>query len=304
MAKFIMLIGLPGSGKSYIAEKTKEKMKNVLVVSSDEIRKELFGDENDQQNPEMVFETMRERTFNALKDGIDVIYDATNIRRKYRRALLRSLPNCEKIAYVVWSRYDLCVKRDAERSRTVGEPVIKKMLLGFQPPFYDEGWDKIEVDHNGKLYTQSDYEDWMNCDHDNPHHNNTVGVHTQQVCDEAFKLSYDALNDEKYSTALTNMIVLFAAAMHDTGKKFTKTFTNFKGETTEIAHYYDHHNVSSYYTLGFEKLMTMSIEERLLISWLVNVHMEPFFGSKYYKNLKPDLKSLVDALHSCDVKGA
>ena len=60
MAKFIMLIGLPGSGKSYIAEKTKAKMKSVLVVSSDEIRKELFGDENDQQNPEKVFETMRD----------------------------------------------------------------------------------------------------------------------------------------------------------------------------------------------------------------------------------------------------
>lgn len=304
MADFIMLIGLPSAGKSFLANQLKSKTKNLIVLSSDEIRKELFGDENEQSNPEIVFETMRDKTHNALRNGVNVVYDATNIKRKHRRALLNTLPKCRKVAYVVWAKYDLCVKQDANRSRSVGESVIKRMIRGFQPPFYDEGWDEIIIKHNGQLYTQADYEDWMNCDHDNPHHLNTVGVHTQQVCDEAFKLSYDALSDEKYSTALTNMIVLFAAAMHDTGKKFTKAFTNFKGETTEIAHYYDHHNVSSYYTLGFEKLMTMSIEERLLIAWLVNVHMEPFFNSKYYKKLKPDLKALVDALHSCDVKGA
>lgn len=45
---FIMLVGLPGSGKSTYAELLK-KQYNAIICSSDEARKKITGDENNQK---------------------------------------------------------------------------------------------------------------------------------------------------------------------------------------------------------------------------------------------------------------
>lgn len=44
MPMFYMMVGLPGSGKSFTAE----SIPNAVVHSSDAIRAEVLGDENDQ----------------------------------------------------------------------------------------------------------------------------------------------------------------------------------------------------------------------------------------------------------------
>ena len=57
MARLIMLIGLPGSGKStYAKQYLADHIENTMWCSSDTIRKELYGDENIQGNPKTVFE--------------------------------------------------------------------------------------------------------------------------------------------------------------------------------------------------------------------------------------------------------
>ena len=146
MVKFYMLIGLPGSGKSEIARQIADS--NAVVLSSDAIRKEFY-----QDDPAKIFEEMQRRTIAALKDGKNVVYDATNISRKKRKHLLSSITiPCEKIAYVVWARYETCLARDNSRNRNVGESVIRRMLLNFQPPYYDEGWDNIEFRLNDEPY--------------------------------------------------------------------------------------------------------------------------------------------------------
>ena len=72
--KFIMLIGLPGSGKSTWAEKYITENANTVLISSDNIRKELFGDENSQEDNNRVFYEMEVRTLNHLNNGVNVIY--------------------------------------------------------------------------------------------------------------------------------------------------------------------------------------------------------------------------------------
>ena len=47
MQKFLMLMGISGSGKSTFAQAMAAKC-NYKVFSSDALREELFGDENDQ----------------------------------------------------------------------------------------------------------------------------------------------------------------------------------------------------------------------------------------------------------------
>lgn len=59
MNKLYMMIGLPGSGKSTIAKEI-SKSEDAVIVSSDEIRKEL-GDINDQSQNNKVFEEAEKR---------------------------------------------------------------------------------------------------------------------------------------------------------------------------------------------------------------------------------------------------
>jgi len=87
---FTMLVGIPGCGKTSFAEELKNE--TTVHLSSDAIRKELWGDENCQDDHNRVFNLMHERTLYALRNGYDVIYDATNITRKSRRSILEKLP--------------------------------------------------------------------------------------------------------------------------------------------------------------------------------------------------------------------
>ena len=51
MAKFVMLIGLPGAGKSQCAERLKGdlRLSSPFVIASDAIRKEIFGTSNERR---------------------------------------------------------------------------------------------------------------------------------------------------------------------------------------------------------------------------------------------------------------
>ena len=187
-----------------------------------------------------------------------------------------------------------CIQRDAKRDRTVGEKVILKMVKRFQTPWYDEGWDEIKIikDEN-EDYVYRDFD--LDIPHDNPHHLNTIEVHTNNVVIEVGKIE-SKLSEFDYNCLMQ------VAAWHDIGKIFTKSFVNSKGETTEIAHYYDHQNVSAYLYLGRRNLPE---NIRLRISYIINMHMEPFFNeSKYFKNMDSELKKLVLLFNECDRRGS
>ena len=81
MPKFIMLVGLPASGKSTLAEKLKEEYK-AEVISSDSLRKELYNDEQNQEHNHEIFNEMLKRTIACLKEGKNVI----NSKRDSRSA--------------------------------------------------------------------------------------------------------------------------------------------------------------------------------------------------------------------------
>lgn len=82
MPELIMLVGLPGSGKSTYAAEYKEK--GYHVHSSDQIREELYHDIQDQTHNDKVFQTLHKRIKDDLKRGISCVYDATNLAMKRR----------------------------------------------------------------------------------------------------------------------------------------------------------------------------------------------------------------------------
>lgn len=281
--KCIILVGIPGSGKTTYAKEYARIHDNTVHLSSDLIRSELYGDESIQGDPAKVFNIMQKRAVEALKGGKSVLYDATNMTRKDRAGIISACPRHAQVeAHVIWAPIEVCVERDANRDRTVGRSVIDKMLKRFQAPCFDEGIDSIEIiktyDFDVILYAQQCMNN-MKIPHDNPHHTLSVYDH----CIEASSQIEDTQSDLYYATMI-----------HDVGKPYVKSFTDSKGNPCETAHYYQHQCVGAYMSYGFPFVTPK-------IAWLVSEHMSPFMNTKYYRSLLPYLKKDIDTLHEADI---
>ena len=290
MTELVVLIGLPGAGKSTLGKQYIERRVCAgelfwTCCSSDKTRRMLYGDERIQGKPDTVFRNLHEDVERHLKEGTNVVYDATNVTRKNRKQiiLLGKKYNCKIRAVVAWAPVDVCIERDAARDRTVGPAVIMKMLKRFEVPYFDEGFDTIDVYNTVDHFDEAAYDDKlledMKIPHDNPHHIYDVYDHCIAAQDCA---------KEHYSP-----IIAQAARYHDCGKPLAKFFKD--GEIT--AHYYNHDNISGYLSLGLSKITTA-----LITGWLISNHMQPFFKSHYYMSLSPELKKQLDELHECDLK--
>lgn len=153
MADFILFCGIPGSGKTYLGRAAADTGECILI-SSDDIREKLWGDANDQRNPKRVFEEMEKLTLGLLVEGYNVIYDATNLKRKNRIAILnkvRELDSLIDASCIIFDiPLDICIRRAAERDRVVPEEVIRRMYKTMEKPTYDEGWDLIATAQLGE----------------------------------------------------------------------------------------------------------------------------------------------------------
>lgn len=283
--KLILLVGIPGSGKTTYAKKYTEEYINTIHLSSDKIREELWGNEAIQGDNNEVFSLMQSRAIEALNNGQSVIYDATNVTRKDRSYIIALCPKFTKIeAHIIWATIETCIKRDAVRERTVGKEVIDKMLKRFQAPYYDEGIDEIKIitpeNFNSALYQDRVMQN-MIMPHDNPHHTLNIFAH----CREAAEYVHRCKNYDPD--------VAVAAMRHDIGKPYTKSFIDSKGNPCEIAHYYQHQCVGAWMYYG--------INSNVEVAWLISVHMDPFLNTKYYNKLPAYLKSKVDLLHEADL---
>lgn len=139
-----VMMGLPGCGKSTLAKAIAEATSGVIVCL-DDIREELFGNASEQGNPVKVVGISRARMQKSLEEGKTVIYDATNLRRAYRRDILNLMrPYSETITcLVVETPIEECIRRNNSRSRVVPEGVIRRMAEKSSPVGADEGFDKV-----------------------------------------------------------------------------------------------------------------------------------------------------------------
>lgn len=148
MTKFIMLIGLPGSGKTTYARSFLQQNEEWVHLSSDEItrRNRLPGESADHQN---TFEEMYRETAFHLENGKNVIYDATNLASKRRKSVLNRVEKFQPIteAVVFLTPYDTLKSRNSQRqdAERVPDPVIDRYIRAFQLPRKDEKFDWIRI---------------------------------------------------------------------------------------------------------------------------------------------------------------
>lgn len=140
---FAMIVGLPGSGKSYFVDHYFTK--NLHIHSSDKIREEVLKDVNNQKHNAKVFDILNHRVHTDLSNGLSCVDDATNIERRYRLNLIADIAEieCIKNVYVMTTDIEMCFARNNIRERHVPESSILRMAIRFQIPDYSEGWTNI-----------------------------------------------------------------------------------------------------------------------------------------------------------------
>jgi predicted kinase len=141
-------VGLPGSGKSTYA-KNFIKDKDIEYLSSDELRAVFGSGETDQTCTNQVFGHIKRKVDEFLKDGKNVLVDATSVNRRERSDYINTAKKygAKVVALVFKMDRDGLItrnqKRGSEGGREVPTFVIDKMLAKFEEPSTNEGIDEV-----------------------------------------------------------------------------------------------------------------------------------------------------------------
>ena len=150
--QFVMLVGIAGSGKSTVARRLNDVFNTeFIILSSDDIREEIYGDASVQNNPARIFKLLNQSTLDHLAAGHSVVYDATNLKRSSREAMLKKIHDLETVTntditctcVIVNADVDTCILRQNLRNRKVPAEVIKRQANNYEPVTSAEGWDTI-----------------------------------------------------------------------------------------------------------------------------------------------------------------
>ncbi len=145
MSWALWITGLPGSGKSTIALKVKEKMPDAVILRSDELRKIVTptpaysGEEREYVYKALVY------TAKTVYDlGHNVIIDATGNRQLWRKLARIIIPDY----YEVYLKcpLNLCVEREKTRieSHSAPEDIYEKGMEGWPVPGVNAPYDEPE----------------------------------------------------------------------------------------------------------------------------------------------------------------
>lgn len=139
--RIVVLVGLPGSGKSTYLERL-----GAVGLSSDAIRQLLADDAGDQTIHDRVFETLRYLLRQRLALARPVTYiDATNLTPQERRPYIAigAAYGCEVEALFFDAPLAVCGARNAGRARVVPEEALAKMQERLIVPTTAEGFSRV-----------------------------------------------------------------------------------------------------------------------------------------------------------------
>jgi predicted kinase len=139
--RLIVLVGLPGSGKSTWAAR-----QDFSTLSSDAIRLLIADDATIQTIHRRVFATLRmlARQRMALRRPVTCI-DATSLTRKDRRPWIRLAEDAGGEAEAIFfdTPLEICLRRNAGRARVVPAEVVGDMAGRLEPPSIAEGFARV-----------------------------------------------------------------------------------------------------------------------------------------------------------------
>lgn len=289
----IVTVGIPGSGKtSWVKDYIEEnKDKNIEVISSDEIRKELLNDIKNQSKNKEVFDVMKKRTKESLSNGHITIYEATNISSKRRRALLKEMKKYYSKAICLFKYKNLidCIVDNDTRNKRVPDEVIERMYKNIEIPHKCEGFDEIIIDYDigRKLYINNrrkiglgmDKERFTECDSYKEYIDLLIELGLSSCVEMSQDSKWHNLSLSKHMYFCYKKIkevdkldknLLIASMLHDISKPIAKT----EDKENRYCHYYNHENMSAYDVINILIKYTKFCDRDIMdIAWLINNHM-------------------------------
>lgn len=306
MSTIHMLVGIPGSGKSYYAKQLC-KSERAVLVATDAIRERLFGSESKQKNTYLVFDEAFAEIEEALKSDRNVVFDATNVSRERRQKFLKRFVDRRVECHICTTPYEVALDRVKRRKRRLDEKIMTKYAKNLEFPVMGEGFADLHLVHepgetqlaredleqlltrrpdHDELFeylSQSPYfQTMLGFDQENPFHSRTLSEHTFAVL-EYIQNCYEGEGDHLLAMQL-------AALFHDAGKPFCKVWKQTRGYYS----YYGHEHVSAIMACHTLKNLGYEDEFVLHVVQLVSFHMEILHGgdigaSKIYHLLGEDL---------------
>ena len=142
-----VMIGPPASGKTTTALALAPLLRGAdgqpaVVLSTDGIRAEIFGDAAVQGPWSAIEQRLHERLIGAVAAGMPVIVDATHAERSWRLAITQQLALPRPVEWVGWWLFtplSTCLRWNAKRERLVPAPVIRRMAASLADGVFGPG---------------------------------------------------------------------------------------------------------------------------------------------------------------------
>ncbi len=117
----VMILGLPGSGKSYFAERLAEKIK-AMYFGSDRLRKELFPKRTySNREKEKVYKLMLEKMKRAMDQNKNVVLDATFHKNNTRQLFIDNMTKDARVFFIKVRADENIIRERLKKSRPYSE---------------------------------------------------------------------------------------------------------------------------------------------------------------------------------------
>jgi adenylylsulfate kinase len=139
----VWITGLPGSGKSSIADSLKERLPDFVVLRMDELRKVVTPEPSySDEERDIVYRCLVFLAKELTDLGHSVIIDATGNLKKWRELARSLIPGYVEV-YLECS-IDECRRRELQRRETRGAPrdIYKKGEKGWPVPGVNAPYEK------------------------------------------------------------------------------------------------------------------------------------------------------------------
>jgi tRNA uridine 5-carbamoylmethylation protein Kti12 len=151
--KYLMLSGIPTSGKSTYVNKLREihYWQSAVILSTDNYIARI-AEESDTTYDDVFEEYIKEATRQlhldlqeAIKLNKPIIHDQTNLTIKTRAKKLSNIPvRYQKIIVHFEVPLEEALRRNKCRpGKFISEDIIKRMFYTFEPPTSDEGFNLV-----------------------------------------------------------------------------------------------------------------------------------------------------------------
>lgn len=113
----IIVVGLPGSGKSFFAARVAQ-MLGAVYINSDKVRKELFAVPSYSYKEKMlVYNEMLKRGIQAAEHGKEVVIDATFYKNALRIKFLKEAQKTSRVFLIEVIADEMIIKERLAQSR-------------------------------------------------------------------------------------------------------------------------------------------------------------------------------------------